>query len=449
MWRRGSFGRGKNIANGAADHRSSLRRQLASRWRASRRPQRRTTPKAARTMRMARSTRQNMWTMSAIQVVPRHRTAITRPYLSKPVSLALADGLLTPNSSLFDYGCGRGDDVARLRALGYDAHGWDPGHHPDSEVRTGDVVNLGYVVNVIEDPAERAQVLQAAWALAKLALVVAARPDWEARTVAGKRHGDGILTNRGTFQKFFSHEELHAWITNELQASCVAAAPGIFYVFRDETRAQSLLASRVRQQPAPVRRPKLRQALYEAHRDAMDQLHRFVASRGRLPEHSEIDGAADQLRDASLSIKHAAAVLRQVIGADEWEQDLESARYRAKQDLLVYLALAAFTRRPKASNLPRDITLDLKSLFGSYRAACDQADQLLHSAADQGALSTVCGQSRVGKITAEALYVHTTALDLLSPLLRVYEGCARVLTGTVADANIIELFPEPAPRFPT
>ena len=380
-----------------------------------------------------------MVTMDAKQAIPRHRTAIARPDLSKPIALALADDVITTSSSLFDYGCGRGHDVERLRALGYEAHGWDPGHRPTAEIRPADVVNLGYVVNVIEDPAERANALRTAWALAGKALVVAARPDWEARTVAGKRHGDGILTTRGTFQKFFTQEALRTWIKSELQADCVAAAPGIFYVFRDESHAQSLLASRTRRRSAPVRRPKVRQALYDAHREVMDEIHGFVADRGRLPDIWELNGNADRLTTASLSVKQAAAILRQVIGAEEWDHDLEAARDRAQQDLLVYLALAAFTKRPKASHLARDIALDIKALFGSYSAACDRADQLLHSLADQGAVNAACGQSKVGKLTPEALYVHQSASQQLSPLLRVYEGCARVLTGNVADSNIMKL----------
>jgi DNA phosphorothioation-associated putative methyltransferase len=366
------------------------------------------------------------------------RTAITRPHLSKPISLAVSDGILTSESSLFDYGCGRGGDVTRLRALGFDAHGWDPGHRPSADIRAADVVNLGYVVNVIEDPAERAHALRSAWSLTQSVLIVAARPDWEARTVSGRRHGDGIITGRGTFQKFFTQEELRTWIEGELGAHCIAAAPAIFYVFREETRAQSFLASRIRQRPVQVRRPRVRQALYDAHRDAMDELARFVASRGRLPEPWELARSADQLLAVFPSIKRATAVLREVVGSHDWDNDLESARRRARQDLLVYLALAAFTGRPKASGLPRDIALDIKALFGSYRAACDQADRLLHSVANQESLNTACRQSHVGKLTAEALYVHTSALDSLSPILRVYEGCAKALTGTVGEATLIK-----------
>lgn len=377
--------------------------------------------------------------MDATQAIPRHRTAIARPQLSKPVVLALADGVITASSSLFDYGCGLGLDVARLRTLGYEAHGWDPGHHPDAEIRPADIVNLGYVVNVIEDPSERAQTLRTAWALAKDVLIVAARPDWEARTLVGKRHGDGILTTRGTFQKFFTQEGLQSWIQNEIQGRCVAAAPGIFYVFRDEGRAQSLLASRVRQRSVPVRPPKVREALYDAHREVMDQLHSFIANRGRLPESWELNGAGDQLQAASMSIKKAAVILRQVVGSAEWDQDLAAARTRTQQDLLVYLALAAFTSRPKISSLPRDLALDIRTFLGSYQAACGQADLLLRTVADRDKVSATCNQSQIGKLTAEALYVHVSALHLLHPLLRVYEGCARILTGTVTDANIIKL----------
>ena len=54
-----------------------------------------------------------------------HRTS-----LSRPVSLALADGVLRVGLSMFDYGCGRGSDVRLLSALGYVADGWDPAFAP-------------------------------------------------------------------------------------------------------------------------------------------------------------------------------------------------------------------------------------------------------------------------------------------------------------------------------
>ena len=88
------------------------------------------------------------------------RTAIRRTDLSRPVTQALQDGLIAPSRSLLDYGCGRGGDVQRLRELGYSVSGWDPAFAPDEPLEPADVVNLGYVINVIESPAERADTLR-------------------------------------------------------------------------------------------------------------------------------------------------------------------------------------------------------------------------------------------------------------------------------------------------
>lgn len=140
--------------------------------------------------------------------VPRHRTAIARSSLSRPIALALGDGLISRDQNVFDYGCGRGGDVRTLRALGVAADGWDPAHAPHEARRRAQVVNLGCVINVLEDPQERRQVLVDAWALADRVLIVSARPAWEARGLAGRPYGDGWQTVTGTFQKFYVQDEL-------------------------------------------------------------------------------------------------------------------------------------------------------------------------------------------------------------------------------------------------
>src|SRR5262245_10641329 len=135
-----------------------------------------------------------------------------RQAVSRPVAQALADGLLPQGTSFFDYGCGRGGDLRRLAILGYVVDGWDPAYRPNANRLPAAVVNFGYVANVIEDPAERADALRSAWQLAQEVLVVAARPDWEARAVHGRPFGDGLLMGKGTFQKFYSQDELRSWI---------------------------------------------------------------------------------------------------------------------------------------------------------------------------------------------------------------------------------------------
>jgi len=99
--------------------------------------------------------------------VQRHLTALTRSSLSAPVQLLFRHGLLPPGSTVFDYGCGRGGDVTGLAANGLAAHGWDPHFAPDQPLFESDVVNLGFVVNVIEDPAERVDAMHKAFKLAR------------------------------------------------------------------------------------------------------------------------------------------------------------------------------------------------------------------------------------------------------------------------------------------
>jgi hypothetical protein len=139
-------------------------------------------------------------TLSIDLYAMRARTAIKRTELSKPVTQALQDGVITPARSVLDYGCGRGGDVAKLRELGYIATGWDPIFAADEPLVAADIVNLGYVVNVIESPEERAETLRNAWNLTSSVLLVAARLDWEARGVGSQPIADGVVTTRGTFQ---------------------------------------------------------------------------------------------------------------------------------------------------------------------------------------------------------------------------------------------------------
>ena len=98
-----------------------------------------------------------------MQTVARHKTAMSRSMLSRPMQHAYDDGLIEDGVSVFDYGCGRGDDIRLLRNLGHDATGWDPAHAPTNDKSPAQLVNLGYVINVIEKPTERVETLRAAW----------------------------------------------------------------------------------------------------------------------------------------------------------------------------------------------------------------------------------------------------------------------------------------------
>jgi DNA phosphorothioation-associated putative methyltransferase len=365
--------------------------------------------------------------------IQRHRTAIKRNGLSRPVRLAMEEGLINKDTRVFDYGCGRGGDVELLNALGAHCSGWDPVYSPNAERTVAEVVNLGYVVNVIEDPGERVSALRDAWSLAENLLIVSARLNTEANRTQHERYEDGYITRTGTFQKYFEQSELREWIDESLGMRSVAAAPGVFYVFRDEGMRQSFGASRYRR-AVLIPKKKVGNRLFEEHQPLFEALMAFITLRGRLPERNELH-AGDELRNIVGSLQRAFNIIRAVTGAEQWERIKE----QRAQDLQIYLALARFGGRPRFSELPPEIQSDAKAFFSTYRRACDESDKLLFSAGNMGLINEACRTSPVGKLTQGALYVHVSALPYLSPILRIYEGCARAYIGAVEGANIVKL----------
>ena len=98
----------------------------------------------------------------SVSAIHRHKAAIRRGEMSLPFKCLHRNQLLAPADTVFDYGCGHGEDIARLRTLGLTCEGWDPAWRAEGQKQAAEVVNLGYVVNVIEDVAERAAALREA-----------------------------------------------------------------------------------------------------------------------------------------------------------------------------------------------------------------------------------------------------------------------------------------------
>src|SRR5437773_3580392 len=166
------------------------------------------------------------------RLIRRDKTAIRRHRCSKPIALALADGLIERTTSVFDYGCGLGGDLRYLKARRIRANGWDPHHSPNAKLQAADVVNLGYVLNVIENADERRGTLRQAFETARQVLVVSVRVD---RGIdEAEQFGDGLLTGRGTFQKLYSQEEFRSYVEATLDHSLHTASLGVGYVFKAE-----------------------------------------------------------------------------------------------------------------------------------------------------------------------------------------------------------------------
>jgi DNA phosphorothioation-associated putative methyltransferase len=245
--------------------------------------------------------------------------------------------------------------------------------------------------------------------------------------------GDGVLTGRGTFQKFYEQSELKTYLEAQLQTEAIPAGIGTFYLFKDEGRRQQFLANRFRRREILPRRRIAELRLEEARR-ALEPLMEVIAQLGRLPDPVEFPDAQPAI-DRFGSLKRAYAVIQRITGPEIWE----AIARRRRVDLLVYLALARFRKRPAFSLLPLTLQRDMKAFFGTYTRACAEADALLFRAGEDGAIDEACKRSAVGKLLPDDLYVHRSALDSLEPLLRIYERCGRAYLGEVEGANLIKI----------
>jgi DNA phosphorothioation-associated putative methyltransferase len=198
-----------------------------------------------------------------------------------------------------------------LGAIGVEVSGFDPNHFPNERLREADVVNLGYVVTVIEDVEERRATLLKAWELARELMIVSARLQGEAWGLEGRSCGDGVITGRETFQRFFTQEELRGWLDDELSVECLAAEPGIFYAFRDPRRAQEFLLTRVRR-PRWVRRSDV---VFDEHQELLEDFMAFLEYHGRVPRDGEFEREAE-LRERVGTPRQAFRVVEAVTGEE-------------------------------------------------------------------------------------------------------------------------------------
>ena len=261
--------------------------------------------------------------LPALLSLNRRKTALSRSDYSRPIKLALADGVIGSKATVFDYGCGRGDDVRYLGLHGVQSWGWDPAHKPDGPLDHADVVNLGYVVNVIEDEHERVSCLKRAWSFAERALVVSARLSSEKPEFASvESYGDGFVTSIPTFQKFYDQAELKDWIEAHIPEPTVAAGPGVFYVFRESADRIGFLAQRYARRRRFVL-PSV-QASIDEHREFLAPLIEFFERRGRAPADDELE-QAELIKERFGSLRRALELIQRAHDQEEWRKIIRPA----------------------------------------------------------------------------------------------------------------------------
>ena len=386
--------------------------------------------------------------------VLRHRTALSRRGLSTPVQ-ALWRHCFLDSAEFFDYGCGRGDDLAALRQAGVVARGWDPHFAPDEPRIESDVVNLGFVLNVIEDPVERRRALAGAWNLTRRVLAIGVLIGGRTAFERYRLVADGVLTSRNTFQKYFTTDELVTFVENVTSRQPVVVAPGLVFVFRGDEDEQSFLRDRLRQSvlsPPPrrerpaaperqVRVPRVRVAKVDKwaqNADILDQFWADCLDLGRLPAEDE-SSAVPLVREA---LGTPNRVLARLLG-ERGEADFIAARKQQEEETLVYLSLQLFERRKSASALSERTLRDIQAFWGGQTRAQDEAKALLFGAGNADRICAACqlaAEQGLGHYEAgEGLHVVGERIARLPPVLRVYVGCAERLFGEAASADVCKI----------
>src|SRR5262249_28968005 len=158
-----------------------------------------------------------------------------------------------------------------------------------------------------------------------------------------------------------------------------------------EARRQEFLSSRFRRREILPRR-RIAELRLEEARQALEPLMEVIASLGRLPDPVEFPGTQAVVERFG-SLNRAFAPIYRTTSPEDWD---EIAR-RRREDLLVYLALARFQRRPAFSGLPLTLQRDMKVFFGSYTKACAEADAMLFKTGEDGSIDEACKRATVGK----------------------------------------------------
>ena len=380
--------------------------------------------------------------------VARHRTAIKRYDLSRPVKLLLERGLLQKQDTVFDYGCGHGMDVEALQSLGYTASGWDPAFRPNEAKAESEVVNLGYVLNVIENPEERIRVLRDAFQLARRLMIVSTMVAGQETDSHTRPYGDGFLTKTNTFQKFYEPGELESLIEDNLRVEAITLGLGICVIFRDPDQTELFQAARSRRRidwseigtqlrfSAPAAREQSRANRYELHRELLDEFWAKLLELGRIPEVGEFDRLAD-VKKAAGGISRTFKLVLAHHGESMWQV----ARQSRAEDVLVYLAMTQFRKRFLRREIPLRIKHDIKAFFGDLPAAQSKARDLLFAAGDPDEVELAVEQLEFGVYDPDEkqLTFHRGLLPELPPILRIYVYCAALRYGNPEEADLIKI----------
>jgi len=390
--------------------------------------------------------------------IQRHLTALSRSSLSAPIQLLLSHGLISKSIELFDYGCGRGDDLRTLEILQFKCNGWDPYYAKNKAINPADIVNLGFVINVIEDPAERIEAVQNAFSIAKTAMVVSVMLFSKERS--GKAYSDGVLTSRNTFQKYFTQIELKYYLKKILNIEPIMIGPGIALIFKDNDAEQRFLFGRYRSSNVAKRllnarlspRSLLSESVkkiriqrvtksereFEELKPLLEKLWVLILDLGRFPEPLEIANLNEILEKTT--INRAYRLIKTYFNLDLLDK---SAKTRS-DEIKLFFAAKLFSKKSTFRDFEPRLKADIKYFFKDFKNANKEALKLLIDSSSPENILKACKEAAAEGLgwleeNGHSLQLHSSLVERLPSVLRAYVNCGLILWDNISDFQLVKI----------
>lgn len=379
--------------------------------------------------------------------IERHKTAIDRNQLSQPMQILAKHDYFNGDWSIFDYGCGKGDDARELEAHGLNINSWDPVYNSTNNKIKSEIVNLGFVLNVIEDRKERTETLIDAWKYTKKLLIVSVMVAGESVIRQFTPYKDGVVTSRNTFQKYYTQGEIREYIENILNENAIAVGQGIFIIFKDKIEEQNFLSDRQKirrdwlyktERIIQAREVTLKKDVIDKNLELFNDFWETSLELGRIPANNEFEFSEQIRRITGSHIKAHQALIKHY-GSDLFKE----AQTKRKEDLLLYFALGQFGRRKPQNKMPDGLKRDIKAFFNSYSEAIEEAREVLFSVGNSEVIHNACSIAyeiiKCGHIKDNHSFTfHKDFLNDLPLELRIYIGCATQLYGDIENFDLIK-----------
>jgi DNA phosphorothioation-associated putative methyltransferase len=374
-------------------------------------------------------------TPEPFELFPTHALGNLPPGSSIALKMLKRFGFLEGSFSLFYHG--GGEDAQVLQELGVPVFGLEDGG-PGKQF---DVVHLSQVLSGLEELEERTEALQQAYALTERLMVVSVR--LHNQNISGDPYGDGILGADEVYQKYYTPQELYELVDRAVEEEAIAVAPGVVFVFKDKALQQKFLLERSRSRMALQhliarnRRRLQERTGQEALPEVLTALWHRSLELGREPHPEEVEDT-EALKQALGSVRKALKAV-----AEQFPGDLaEAAETLRREDLKVFFALELFKRRRPYQELDPGLQRDIKHFFKNYTQTQQEAKDLLFQIADTDALQASCleaAQSGLGWMDEDSLQLHSSLVERLPALLRIYVGCASHLVGDVSSMDLVKI----------